>query len=95
MRVPILIALIVGATVVVALVLVGLVRELLGRSYQAPPDLGNSDEWDGAANELADVVRPEVSYAERWAVGRYSSTVTRGEKFPGSSNALDDFHSAL
>jgi hypothetical protein len=73
MRVLIVIALIVGTTFVIALVLVGLVSDLLGNSYQAPPDLDNSDEWDGAADELADGAQSEVSYTERWAVGRYSS----------------------
>jgi hypothetical protein len=95
MRVLIVIALIVGTTIVAALVLVGLVRDVLGHSYQAPPDLDNSDEWDSAADASADVAQPEVSYTERRAVGRYSSTVRRVDNCPGGSNALDDFHSAL
>jgi hypothetical protein len=95
MRVLILIALVVGTTIMIALALLRLVRDLLGHSCQSQPDLDNSDEWDGAADELADVAQPEVSYTERWAVGLYCSTAMRGENWPGCSNALDDVHSAL
>jgi hypothetical protein len=95
MKVLVVIALIIGTTLMVALALIGLAREVLGHSCRATPELDNSDEWDAAADEFGRVARPEGSSTERWAVGRRSVTAMRSDNFAGSSNALDDLHSAL
>jgi hypothetical protein len=65
------------------------------KSARAEHLLGDSDDWDVAADEFTDADPPVVSYTEQWAVGRYPITRTRGDNIPGSSDALDDLRSAL
>jgi hypothetical protein len=95
MRVLVVIALVVGTTLMVVLALLGLVREVLGHSYSATPEFEGVDEWDGAEGEFGKVARSEGSSTERWPLGRSSITALRSENFPENSNALDDLHSAL
>jgi len=49
MRVLFVIALLVGLALMTLFVLTDLARELLRQPFQAPPDLGRSDDWDVAA----------------------------------------------
>ncbi len=95
MRLAIVIGLIVGAMFLIAFFLMGLARDLVGESYQGIPDLENTDEWDAAADESSDAAQSEVSYADRWAGNRHWNSAMRTESLPGSSNPLDDLHSAL
>lgn len=95
MRTLIFIGLVVSTTFLVALFLVGLVKDALEESNHPAPDLDNKGAWDGAAEEFAEVGRAEGSQTERWAVGRHSSTATQGGRSPEAANALDDLHSAL
>jgi hypothetical protein len=95
MRVLLVIALLVGATIIILFALTDLARDLLRYSHQAAPDLDDSDDWDVAADEFPDAAPPVVSYTEQWAVGRYPITRARGDNIPGSSEALDDLRSAL
>jgi hypothetical protein len=95
MRMLIFIGLVVSTAFLVALFLVGLVKDALEETHHSAPGLDNNDAWDGAAEEFAEIGRGEGSQAERWAVGRHSSTATQGGRSPEAANALDDLHSAL
>jgi hypothetical protein len=95
MRVLIVIALLVGATLMILFVMADLARELSRHSFQSPPDLDSSDDWDVAADEFSDTVPPVVDCTERRTAGRYSLGRVRGDDLAGSSNALDDLRSAM
>jgi hypothetical protein len=95
MRLLIVIALLVGAAFITLLVLTDLARELSRRSFQAPPDLDDSDDWDIASDESAGTTTPVAHCAERRAVTPYAIGRMRGQDVPGSANALDDLRSAL
>jgi hypothetical protein len=95
MRVFIVIALLVGARFMILFVLANLARELSRQSFQAPPDLDSSDDWDVAVNDFTDPAPPVAYCMERRAVSRHPIVRTRGDDIPGNSNALDDLRSAL
>jgi hypothetical protein len=95
MRVLIVIALLVGAAFMILYIVTDLVRELSRRSFQAPPDLDSSDDWDVAADEFTDAAPQMVYSAERQTVSRYPIEGTRRDHVPGSSNALGDLRSAM
>ena len=95
MRVLIVIGLLVAAVLMMVSVLVDLVCDLSRESYQAPPDLDSSDDWDDEVNELADAAPPVASYTEQLAVNRYRDLRTLGDDKLRNPNALDDLHSAL
>jgi hypothetical protein len=96
MRVLIGIGLLIAAAFVMMVsVLVELVCDLSRQSYQAPPDLDSSDDWDVEVDELADAAPPVAPYTEQLAVNRYHSLQTLGDDKLRNSNALDDLHSAL
>jgi hypothetical protein len=95
MRVLIVIGLLIAAVLMMVAVLVDLVCDLSRQSYQVPPDLDSSDDWDVEVDEFADAAAPGASYAEQLAVNRYCDLRTPGDDKLKSSNALDDLHSAL
>jgi hypothetical protein len=96
MRVLIGIGLVIAAAFVMMVsVLAELVGDLSRQSYQAPPDLDSSDDWDVEVDEFADAAPPVASYTEQLAVNRYRDLRTLGDDKLESSNALDDLHSAL
>jgi hypothetical protein len=95
MRVLIGIGLLIAAAFVMVSVLVELVCDLSRQSYQAPPDLDSSDDWDVEVDEFADAAPPDASYTEQLAVNRYRDLRTLGDDKLRNSNALDDLHSAL
>jgi len=94
MRVLIVIALLVGAAFMILFVLADLARELSQHSFQPPPDLDSSDDWNVEVDEFADAA-PPVAYSEQLAVNRYRDLRTLGDDKLRHSNALDDPHSAL
>jgi hypothetical protein len=69
-------------------VLGNLVCDLSRQSYQAPPDLDSSDDWNVEVDELADAAPPVASYTEQLAVNRYRVLRTLGDDTLRSSNAL-------
>jgi hypothetical protein len=95
MRVLIVIALLVGAAFMFLFVLADLARELSRQSFQAPPDLESSDDWDVEANDFTDTASPAVSRTDRRAISRCALERMRRDEISGASNALDDLHSAL
>ena len=95
MRVLIVIAVLVGATFMILLVLMDIARELSRRSYHSPPDLDGSDDWGVAQDQFDDTAPAVVRYTEQWPFGQYRIARSQAENFPGSSNALDDLRSAL
>jgi hypothetical protein len=95
MRVLIVIGLLIAAVFMMVAVLVDLVCDLSRQSYQVPPDLDSSDDWDVEVDEFADAAPPVASYTEQLAVNRYRDLRTFGDDKLRSSNALDDLHSAL
>jgi hypothetical protein len=95
MRVLIVIGLLIAAVLMLVAVLVDLVGDLSRQSYQVPPDLDSSDDWDVEADEFADAIPPVASYTEQLAVNRYRDLRTLGDDKLKSPNALDDLHSAL
>jgi hypothetical protein len=71
-RVSIVIGLLIAAAVVMMVsVLVELVCDLSRQSYQAPPNLDSSDDWDVEVDEFADAAPPVAPYTEQLAVNRY------------------------
>ena len=70
MRVLIVIALLVGAAFMILFALADLARDLSRHSFQAPPDLDSSDDWDVEEDEFADAARPIASQADQAAVNR-------------------------
>ena len=95
MRVLIVIGLLIVAVLMLVAVLVDLVGDLSRQSYQAPPDLDSSDDWDVEVDEFADAAPPVASYTEQLAVNRYRDLRTLGDDKLKNPNALDDLHSAL
>ena len=95
MRVLIVIGLLIVAVLMLVAVLVDLVGDLSRQSYQAPPDLDSSDDWDVEVDEFADAAPPVASYTEQLAVNRYRDLRTLGDDKLRNSNALDDLRSAL
>jgi hypothetical protein len=96
MRVLIGIGLLIAAAFVMMVsVLVALVCDLSRQSYQAPPDLDSSDDWDVEVDECADAAPPVAPYTEQLAVNRYHGLRTLGDDKLRNSNALDDLRSAL
>jgi hypothetical protein len=96
MRVLIGIGLVIAAAFVMMVsVLAELVGDLSRQSYQAPPDLDSSDDWDVEVDEFADAAPPVASYTEQLAVNRYRDLRTPGDNKLRNSNALDDQRSAL
>jgi hypothetical protein len=95
MPVLIVIGLFIAATFMIVSVLVDLVCDLLRQSYQAPPDLDSSDDWDVEMDEFDDAAPPIASYTEQLAVNRHRDLRTLGEGKLRNSNALDDLRSAL
>jgi hypothetical protein len=95
MRVLIGIGLLIAAAFVMVSVLVELVCDLSRQSYQAPPDLDSSDDWDVEVDEFADAAPPVAPYTEQLAVNRYRDLRTLGDDKLRNPNALDDLHSAL
>jgi hypothetical protein len=95
MRVLIVIGLLIVAVLMLVAVLVDLVGDLSRQSYQVPPDLEGSDDWDVEVDEFADAIPPAASYTEQLAVNRYRDLRTLGDDKLKSPNALDDLHSAL
>jgi hypothetical protein len=87
MRVLMVVALLVGAAFMVLFVLADLARNLSRHSFQAPPDLDSSDDWDIEVDEFAGAARPMVS--------QYRIPRTLGDHLSDDSNALDDLRSAL
>jgi hypothetical protein len=87
MRVLLALGLLVAAAFLTLLLLVDLAQELSRQPYQVPPDLDESDDWEGTAKEVAGAA---PSPGNQYRVPR-----TVGERVPGSSNALDDLRSAL
>jgi hypothetical protein len=71
MRVPIVIALLVGVAFLIPFVLTDLARELSRHSFLSPPDLDSSDDWDLTADELTDTAPQMVYSTERQAASRY------------------------
>ena len=94
MRILIVIGLLVAATFAFLFVVADIARDLSRQSFQAPPDLDGSDDWDVADDEFADNAPPVVCSTERRAVSRHPIGSARDD-VRGNSNALDDFHSAL
>ena len=95
MRVLIVIGLLIATVFMMVAVLVDLLCDLSRQSYQAPPDLDSSDDWDVEANEFADAAPPVASYTEQLTVNRYRDLRTLGDDKLRNSNALDDLRSAL
>jgi hypothetical protein len=95
MRVLIGIGLLIAAAIMMVSVLVDLVCDLSRESYQAPPDLDGSDDWDVEVDELADSAPAVASYREQLAVNRCRDLRTLGDDKLSNSNALDDLRSAL
>jgi hypothetical protein len=95
MRVLIVIGLLIAAVFMMVAVLVDLVCDLSRQSYQVPPDLDSTDDWDVEVDEFADAAPPVASYTEQLAVNRYRDLRTLGDDKLRNSNALDDLHSAL
>jgi len=95
MRVLIVIGLLVAAAFLMVSVLVDLVCDLSRQSYQAPPDLDSSDDWDVEVDELAGAAPPVASYTKQLAVNRYRVLRTLAGDTLRNSNALDDPRSAL
>ena len=95
MRVLIVIGLLLAAVFMMVAVLFDLLCDLSRQSYQAPPDLDSSDDWDAEVDEFADAIPPVASYTEQLAVNRYRDPRTLGDDKLKSPNALDDLHSAL
>jgi hypothetical protein len=95
MRVLIGIGLLIAAAIMMVSVLVNLVCDLSRESYQAPPDLDSSDDWDVEVDEFADAAPAVASYTEQLAVNRYRDLRTLGDDKLGNSNPLDDLRSAL
>ena len=95
MRVLIVLALLVGAAFMILIALAGLARDLSRHSFQAPPDLDSSDDWDVEEDEFAGAVPAMVSQTDQSAVNRCRFPLTLGDRLPDGSNALDDLHSAL
>jgi hypothetical protein len=85
------IALFVGAAFIILSILADIARELSRHSFQAPPDLDSSDDWDVAADEAADTIPTGIYPTERRAVGRYPvgdhSSVDNADDWPAMSNA--------
>jgi hypothetical protein len=79
MRVLLVIAVLVCALFVILLVLTDLAREILRHSFQSPPDLDSSDDWDVALDEIDNTVPPVVTHTEQWPVGRNPRARTQGE----------------
>ena len=95
MRVLIVIGLLIAVVFMMVAVLVDLVCDLSRQSYQVPPDLDSSDDWDVEVDEFADAAPPVASYTEQLAVNRYRDLRTLGDDKLRNSNALDDLRSAL
>jgi hypothetical protein len=95
MRVLIVIGLLIAAVLMMVAVLVDLVCDLSRQSYQVPPDLDSSDDWDVEVDEFADAAAPVASFTEQLAVNRYRDLRTLGDDKLRNSNALDDLRSAL
>jgi len=95
MRVLIVIGLLIAAVLVMVAALVDLVGDLSRQSYQVPPDLEGSGDWDAEVDEFADAIPPVLSYTEPLDVNRYRDLRTLGDDKLKSPNALDDLHSAL
>ena len=91
MRVLMVTALLFGAAFMLLFVLAEFARALLRHSFQAPPDLDDSEDWEIAADAFRDRAPP---VAQPPAVGRYPGAM-RGDDISGKSNALDDLRSAL
>lgn len=95
MRVLIVIGLLIAALFMMVAVLIDLVCDLSRQSYQAPPDLDSSDDWDVEVDEFAGAAPPVASYTKQLAVNRYHGLRTLGDDKLRNSNALDDLRSAL
>jgi hypothetical protein len=95
MRVLIVIGVLIAVVLMLVAVLVDLVCDLSRESYQVPPDLESSDDWDAEVDEFADAIPPVASYTDQLAVNRYRDLRTPGDDKLESPNALDDLHSAL
>jgi hypothetical protein len=67
----IVIALLVSAAFMILIVLADLARDLSRHSFQVPPDLHSSDDWDLEVDEFADAPPPMVSQTDQSAVNRY------------------------
>jgi hypothetical protein len=82
MRVLVVIAVLVGATFMILLVLTDLARELSRHSHHAPPDLDGSDDWDVALDEFEDTAKPtrllRASARFPTVVGRRTGAGIRG-----------------
>jgi hypothetical protein len=89
------IGLLIAAAFMMVFVLVHLVGDLSRHSFQTPPDLDRSDDWDVEVDEFADAAPPAASYTEQLAVHRYRDLWTLGDDKLRNSNALDDLRSAL
>lgn len=85
MRVLIVIALLVAAVFLFLFVLADLARDLSRHSFQTPPDLDGSDDWDVEVNEFADDSPPEAHYSERRADSRYAIGGMHGDDFPSNA----------
>ena len=86
MRVLVVIAVLVGAALMILFALADLARDLSRHSFLAPPDLDSSEDLDVEVDEFADAAAPSVS-------PRIPRTLR--DNMPDRSNALDDLHSAL
>jgi hypothetical protein len=93
MRMLIAIAVLVGAAFMVLFALLDLVRELSHSSNHSAPDPESSNGWDDTQDE--DAVPSVTAHTGQWPGRQYRSAGQLGEKFAGSSNALDDLRSAL
>jgi hypothetical protein len=95
MRVLIVIAVLICATFMILLVLMGLARELSRLSYHSPPDLDDSDDWDIVLDKSDDTASPVFPCTQQWRASQNRIAGAQGYSFPGSSNAMDDLRSAL